>query len=86
MSADTGAGDYVASVWAAIATLVAVNARDLSGQGQLVDVSIHAAANVTTEQASYNWLVSETTVQRQTARHAAPTLTSDVIAFGTIFM
>lgn len=71
---------HIASVWAAVATLVAVNARELSGQGQLVDVSIHTAANVTTEQASYNWLVAQTTVRRQTARHAAPTVTAEVIA------
>ena len=71
---------HIASVWAAIAALVAINARDLTGQGQLVDVSMHAAANVTTEQASYYWLVAGTTVQRQTARHAAPTPTSEVIA------
>jgi crotonobetainyl-CoA:carnitine CoA-transferase CaiB-like acyl-CoA transferase len=28
-----------------------------SGRGQFVDVSLHAAANVTTEMASYAWLV-----------------------------
>jgi len=33
-------------------------------------VSMHAAANVTTEAASYTWLVAEKTVQRQTGRHA----------------
>ena len=32
---------------------------------------MHAAANVTTEAASYSWLVAKQTVQRQTGRHAA---------------
>ena len=41
-----------------------------TGEGQLVDVSQHAAANVTTEMASYHWLVQQGTVQRQTGRHA----------------
>jgi crotonobetainyl-CoA:carnitine CoA-transferase CaiB-like acyl-CoA transferase len=32
---------------------------------------MHAASNVTTEAASYEWLVARATVQRQTGRHAA---------------
>ena len=44
--------------------------RDVTGRGQLVDVSMHAAANVTTESGSYDWLVGAETVQRQTGRHA----------------
>ena len=43
-------------------------------RGQLIDVSMHAAANVTTEMASYSWLVARQTVQRQTGRHAIETL------------
>src|SRR5262245_31416533 len=50
--------------------LVALLERERSGRGQLVDVNIHAACNVTTEVASYEWLVARTTVQRQTGRHA----------------
>ena len=38
--------------------------------GQHVDVSMHAAANVTTESGSFVWLVAQRTVQRQTGRHA----------------
>ncbi len=41
------------------------------GFGQLVDVSMYAASNVTTEAATYEWLVAEATVQRYTFRHAA---------------
>ena len=44
--------------------------RELGGRGQHIDVSLHAAANVTTEMASYHWLVAKDTVQRQTGRHA----------------
>ncbi|MFM8305381.1 MAG: CoA transferase, partial [Actinomycetota bacterium] len=67
-----------ASIHAAIAVLVAVVHRDATGTGQFVDVSMHAASNVTTEFASYGWLVAGTTVQRQTCRHASvhPTRTT----------
>ena len=70
-------------IWAAIATLVAVLHRNVTGVGQLVDVSLLAAANVTTEAATYEWLVARQTVQRQTCRHAGtyptpPTLAPDI--------
>jgi crotonobetainyl-CoA:carnitine CoA-transferase CaiB-like acyl-CoA transferase len=61
--------------YAVMSALTALLARGVSGEGQLVDVSMHAAANVTTEMASYNYLVQGTTVQRQTGRHAIETLT-----------
>lgn len=64
-----------ASIWAVMATLTAVLHRDATGQGQLCDVSVYAAVNVTTEAATYEWLVAGATVQRQTARHAAVTKT-----------
>ena len=38
--------------------LTAILWRGASGQGQHVDVSLHAAANVTTEAGSYVWLVA----------------------------
>lgn len=49
---------------------VALLEREQSGRGQRIDVDIHAACNVTTETASYEWLVARGTVQRQTGRHA----------------
>jgi len=61
---------------AVMALLVALLERERSGLGQLVDVSIHAACNVTTEMASYEWLVARATVQRQTGRHATVMRTS----------
>jgi len=60
---------------AVMSALTALLHRGVSGEGQFVDVSMHAAANVTTEMGSYNYLVQGTTVQRQTGRHAMETLT-----------
>ena len=43
---------------------------------------MHAAANVTTEAATYSWLVAQATVQRQTGRHAGamPTMPTQLPA------
>jgi crotonobetainyl-CoA:carnitine CoA-transferase CaiB-like acyl-CoA transferase len=79
MSSRGHQGHQTASIWAAVAALVALRARDRSGRGQLVDVSMHAAANVTTEQATHWWLVSGKVVQRQTGRHASHLPTESVI-------
>src|SRR5262249_41218850 len=54
--------------------LVALLDGEATGQGQFIDVSMHAACNVTTEMASYGWLAAGAEVQRQTGRHAAPKL------------
>lgn len=61
---------HTASLWAVEGLLAALLWRDSNGRGQHVDVSAHAAVNVTTEAATYEWLVARATVQRQTARHA----------------
>lgn len=58
-----------------MSALVALLHRDATGRGQLIDVSFHAAANVTTEAGSYEWLVAGATVQRQTGRHASTQMT-----------
>ena len=63
--------------FAVMSILTALLHRLASGRGQFVDVSLHAAANVTTEAASYAWLVKGATVQRQTGRHAAVHPTGD---------
>jgi crotonobetainyl-CoA:carnitine CoA-transferase CaiB-like acyl-CoA transferase len=68
-----------ASVWAAIGAMTAVLARDETGAGQFVDISMHAAVNVTTEQATHFWLVSRKSVRRQTGRHAAARATEPVV-------
>lgn len=63
-----------------MSALTALLYREVSGEGQFIDVSMHAAANVTTEAGSYSWLVANETVQRQTGRHAsiAPTMESQI--------
>ena len=63
-------GYHTACHYAVMSLLVALLERDVSGLGQHIDVNAHAANNVTTEAASYSWLVAEQTVQRQTGRHA----------------
>ena len=68
-------GYSTACHYAVMSALTALLQRGISGEGQFVDVSMHAAANVTTEMASYCYLVAGTTVQRQTGRHAMETLT-----------
>ncbi len=54
-----------------MSVLTALLHRGMRGEGQFIDVSMTAGLNVTTEAASYSWLVQESTVQRQTGRHAA---------------
>ena len=51
--------------------------RQFTGVGQHIDANMHAAANVTTEGASINWMVAGDTVQRQTGRHAAVVPSAD---------
>jgi crotonobetainyl-CoA:carnitine CoA-transferase CaiB-like acyl-CoA transferase len=77
-----GQAQHMASVFAAMGTLTAVLHRDETGAGQHVDVSMHAAANVTTESGTFVWLVAGQTIQRQTGRHAAtvPTMETQVLA------
>ncbi|MDO8389872.1 MAG: CoA transferase [Actinomycetota bacterium] len=70
MAALGNQGYHTASIWAAVGALLAIEGRARTGEGQLVDVSMHAALNVTTEQATQWWLVAGKTVQRQTGRHA----------------
>lgn len=64
-------GYHTACHFAVMSTLTALLYRLSSGQGQFIDVSMHVASNVTTEAASYSWLVAKQTVKRQTGRHAA---------------
>jgi crotonobetainyl-CoA:carnitine CoA-transferase CaiB-like acyl-CoA transferase len=75
-------GYHTGSLYAVLGALVALWHVAQTGVGQFVDVSLHAAANVTTEAATYEWLVARRTVQRQTGRHAAvqPTLPSQELA------
>ena len=69
---------HTACHFAAIGVLTALVHRQFTGEGQFIDVNMHAAQNVTTEGAVYHWLVAGDTVQRQTGRHSSPTPTADV--------
>ncbi len=71
-------GYQTASHYAVMSALTAIFHHGVTGEGQFIDVSMHAAANVTTEMASYMWLVEGETVQRQTGRHAMPMMTMPV--------
>jgi crotonobetainyl-CoA:carnitine CoA-transferase CaiB-like acyl-CoA transferase len=76
-----GAGDQsvnIAGMYCAIGSLVALAHRDQSGRGQLVDINVTAACNVTCEQTTYHWLVNRDVCTRQTGRHAYPTPSSPV--------
>ncbi|MCH2173363.1 CoA transferase [Myxococcota bacterium] len=63
-------GYQTACHYAFLSALTALLHREVSGRGQHIDVNAFAATNVTTEMASYHWLVAQGTVQRQTGRHA----------------
>lgn len=65
-----GQAFHTVSHWAVQAILVAMFDREATGAGQHIDISMVAAANVTTEAASYGWLACGVEVQRQTGRHA----------------
>jgi len=66
---------HIGGEYAAIAILAAVNFRDLSGEGQLIDVSVHEAVNTCTEIAIPTYIYNGQVVLRQTARHAFPHIT-----------
>ena len=74
-----GAGQayHTAAHVAVLSALTAVLYRGTTGEGQFIDVSMNAATNVTTEAASYSWLIAQQTVQRQTGRHAATRATQE---------
>lgn len=64
--------------YAVMSALTAIFFHGATGEGQFVDVSMHAAANVTTEMSSYFYLIAGETVIRQTGRHAMPMETMPV--------
>jgi crotonobetainyl-CoA:carnitine CoA-transferase CaiB-like acyl-CoA transferase len=66
---------HLGGEYAAIAVMAAINFRDLSGEGQFIDVSVHEAVNTCTEVAIPSYVYSRDVVKRQTARHAAPVIT-----------
>ncbi|HEY3669630.1 MAG TPA: CoA transferase [Acidimicrobiia bacterium] len=68
----------IGAMYAVIGALTALAHRDRTGRGQLVDVNINAACNVTAEHVTYNWLVVQSVMSRQTGRHASSAPTAPV--------
>jgi crotonobetainyl-CoA:carnitine CoA-transferase CaiB-like acyl-CoA transferase len=66
---------HLGGEYAAIAIMAALNFRELSGEGQFIDVSIHEAVNTCTEVAIPTYVYTGEIVKRQTARHAATVIT-----------
>ncbi len=66
---------HLAGEYAAVAMMAAINFRELTGQGQFIDLSVHEAVNTCTEVAIPTYVYSGMVVKRQTARHAAPNIT-----------
>ena len=57
--------------YAYIGIMAALVARDLGGEGQYIDSSIHEACALTTEGAVANWIYNNQVVWRHTGRHAS---------------
>ena len=59
--------------------MLALIERERTGQGQLVDVSMHDCLAVSAELANPYWFYPRAIVHRQTCRHAQPTPTQPAI-------
>ena len=62
---------HIAGEHAVIAILGVLNARELTGEGDVIDVSIHEAVSTCTEVAMPTYIYAKAIVKRQTGRHAA---------------
>lgn len=80
-------GYQTACHFAVMSTLAALLYREASGEGQFIDVNAVAASNVSTEVATYEWLVAQKTVRRQTGRHASvePTQPTTVLCADGVY-
>jgi crotonobetainyl-CoA:carnitine CoA-transferase CaiB-like acyl-CoA transferase len=61
---------HIACEYAVIAITAAFNFRELTGEGDCIDVSIHEAVSTCTEVALPSYIYNAKVVQRQTGRHA----------------
>jgi crotonobetainyl-CoA:carnitine CoA-transferase CaiB-like acyl-CoA transferase len=66
---------HLGGEYAVVAIMAALNFRELTGEGQFIDVSIHEAVNTCTEIAIPTYIYAGELVKRQTARHAMTTIT-----------
>ena len=72
-------GYHVPANFALIGALLALIERERTGQGQLVDVSMHDTLAVSPELANPFWFYPKVLVQRQTCRHAQPVPTQPAL-------
>ena len=63
---------HIGGHYAYMGILAALYWRDMSGQGQYMDASIHEACALTTEGAIAIYLSTQEVVRRHTGRHASP--------------
>jgi crotonobetainyl-CoA:carnitine CoA-transferase CaiB-like acyl-CoA transferase len=66
---------HIAGEYAVIAITAALNFRELTGEGDFIDLSIHEAVNTCTEVAMPTYIYNSAVVKRQTGRHAAESRT-----------
>src|SRR5262249_37268671 len=62
---------HIACAYAVIAVTAALNFRELTGEGDCIDLSIHEAVSTCTEVALPTYIYNTAVVRRQTGRHAA---------------
>jgi len=62
---------HIAGEYAVIAITAALNFRELTGEGDCIDLSIHEAVSSCTEVAMPTYIYNGEVVKRQTGRHAA---------------
>lgn len=62
-----------------LGVLLALLERQLTGQGQLIDVAMHDCLSVSAELANPYWFYPRVLVHRQTCRHAQPTPTQPAL-------
>ena len=72
-------GYQTAASFAHNGLLLALLERQRTGRGQLVDVSMHEAIAVSVELANPFWFYPKVLVQRQTCRHAQPSMTQPAL-------
>lgn len=70
---------HTAAAFAHIGLLGALLHRQQTGEGQLVEVSMHGANAVNQELGNPYWLYNRVNVQRQTCRHAQPVMTQSAM-------
>jgi crotonobetainyl-CoA:carnitine CoA-transferase CaiB-like acyl-CoA transferase len=68
-------GLHIAGEYAVIAITAALNFRELTGEGDVIDLSMHEAISTCTEVAMPTYIYNKAVVGRQTGRHAAESRT-----------